>query len=175
MIRRCALALFAIFLIGCNGGGDNSNNGTNNSGNGCMTTGDCPSDDSVTFADESRLECETDVNGRGYCSECLLDRDCGEGNDCIDRTYCEELAPCTTSRDCADEGELVHFACINGGCGNCADHPDCDETGGEMCYNRSCVPRANVAQECIDATCPDEAACITTTDDAGNPTGFACP
>lgn len=169
--------VLVISACGDSGSNDNNENNANNSGSACTTNEDCEGDDSQPFIDPNGLSCETNINGQGYCSECLNDSDCGAGFNCVDRAYCEELPACTTSRDCASDGELVHFACINGGCQFCTDDIECDVAGGPlMCFSRTCVPRANVAAECIQGTCGEDGlgTCPLETDGDGNSIGYMC-
>ncbi len=144
--------------------------------NFCATTTDCPAMGDLSgwpeFQQQKELVCRPDIDGNGYCTECLFDSNCEAGFGCVNRTYCKELDSCITGRDCAGTDSQVHLACKKNLCAPCDDEFQCEVQLGEMCYNKLCVPRVNVDPTCIDATC--ETSCDITNDVDGNPKGFEC-
>ncbi|GEM_PF-3884655 len=173
--------LLFIVLLGfaCGGGDDPATTAENNgtpATNFCAMTSECPTTGSLSgwpaFEQQSKLSCEADVEGNGYCSECLFDSSCEAGFGCVNRTYCAKLDPCNIGSDCTEEDSQIHLACIKSLCSPCDDEIDCDSSKGEMCYNRLCVPRINVEPTCIDGSC--EGTCDILSDLDGNPKGFEC-
>lgn len=169
------LGLLAIFSCGDDPATTTNNNNTPVT-NFCAKTADCPTMGDLagwpSFTQRAELVCQADVDGNGYCSECQFGTDCQPGSGCVNRTYCEELDPCSTGIDCTVGDSQIHLACIKSLCAPCDDEIQCDVNNGEMCYNRLCVPRINVEPTCIDGTC--EGTCGVLDDLDGNPKGFEC-
>lgn len=151
-------------------GGENPLNTMTPTGE-CETDDDCPSADSmITFANPDSAACTSSSLRGSYCSECINDGQCMAGFACRDATYCEELPPCSTGDECADQPGEVHGACISGFCSRCLDDADCEDD--EICYSAQCATRSTVDPTCIDASC--EGPCETEFDAAGVATGIAC-
>ena len=173
------LLFVSIGLLGLISCGDDpvatANNGTPVT-NFCAETADCPIEGSLAgwpkFQQRAKLACEPDIDGNGYCTECQFGTDCEVGFGCVNRTHCEKLDPCSIGLDCAVGDSQIHLSCQKSLCAPCDDEIQCDVNGGEMCYNRLCVPRINVEPTCIDGTC--EGTCNVLDDLDGNPKGFEC-
>lgn len=157
-----------------NNGGGTENNGAGNNGGGggeCSADEDCPAGSTATFARPETVVCATDINGVGYCSECINDQQCLRGFACRDATYCFELPPCQTGSDCSDAAGEVHQACVSGFCDRCTDDLDCEDD--EVCYSAQCATRDKVDPTCLDASCAS--ACEISHDANGVSTGVTCP
>lgn len=176
-MRFLCLVLTASLLIGCGKNDENNpdnagtNSGTSNTPAAeCTTDDDCPDASDATFANPANARCTMSAVRGNYCSECINDNQCGAGFACREATYCEELPPCGSGAECADQPGEVHQACIAGFCNFCLDDADCEAD--EVCYSRLCATRTTVDPTCIDTSC--EGSCDIQYDANGAATGIAC-
>lgn len=95
--RTIFSSIVFVFLLGCGVDGEKDDSTNQDSTlSDCLVDTDCPTNSDPDFSRISNppmVKCVQHNEGDFYCSQCSSDNDCGEGNICTFKKYCEQMSP----------------------------------------------------------------------------------